>query len=284
MSLPKPPVFWILSDRSAILVLAVVGGFVASAGYIKLFGLFVTSITGNLVVATTSGFYPDGGVVPRVLVMVVFAAGAVTAKVISFRLKYKLKTLIWNTAILLFACEAIMLLLAIAFGVYIEFWGSGFEQRDSWQVYVQASLLAFAMGIHNAASLEVIENCPATTMVTSTFVKIAMSAADTAQFYASLKGCADYDYNGGETSIEEKYLNARATFCSNFVLLVFFVLGAVLGAISVLYIGFWCLFAPLSLILIIITSVQLCKMKHNAQQVNGATSDVTTAVAENGEL
>eukprot|EP01032_Pedospumella_encystans_P026991 gene26991-30513_t len=139
MSLPKPPVFGILSDRSAILVLAVVGGFVASAGYMKLFGLFVTSITGNLVVATTSGFYSDGSVVARVLVMVVFAAGA--------------------------------------------FWRSGFDRLDTWQTYVQASLLAFAMGIHNAASLEVIENCPATTMVTSTFVKIAMSAADTAQYY-----------------------------------------------------------------------------------------------------
>eukprot|EP01032_Pedospumella_encystans_P026054 gene26054-29428_t len=236
MSLPKPPVFWILSDRSAILVLAVVGGFVASAGYMKLFGLFVTSITGNLVVATTSGFYSDGSVVARVLVMAVFATGAVLTKILSFRLKYKLKANIWNTAILLFACEAIVLLLSIVFGVYIQFWRSGFDRLDSWQTYVQASLLAFAMGIHNAASLEVIENCPATTMVTSTFVKIAMSAADTAQYYVSLKGCADYDYNRGEATIEEKFLNARATFCSNFILLVFFVLGAIIGAISVLYI------------------------------------------------
>ena len=221
MSLPKPPVFWILSDRSAILVLAVVGGFVASAGYMKLFGLFVTSITGNLVVATTSGFYSDGSVVARVLVMAVFATGAVLTKILSFRLKYKLKANKWNTAILLFSCEAIVLLLSIAFGVYIQFWRSGFDRLDTWQTYVQASLLAFAMGIHNAASLEVIENCPATTMVTSTFVKIAMSAADTAQYYVSLKGCADYDYNQGEATIEEKFLNARATFCSNFILLVF---------------------------------------------------------------
>lgn len=260
------------------MILAVVGGFVASAGYIKLFGLFTTSITGNLLVACTSGFYRNGGILARVLVTVVFATGAFTAKMLSFRLKYKLKTNVWDAAIVLFSCEAIVLASSITFGVYIEFWGPGFQYLDSWQTYVQASLLAFAMGIHNGASLKVIENCPATTMVTSTFVKIAMSAADTAQYYVSLKGCADYDFNG-ELSLEEKFLNARETFCKYFTLLVFFLLGAIMGAVSVLNIGFWCLFAPFSLIVIIIASVQWCKVKvtHNERDTRPALNNTASA-------
>lgn len=268
-SMQKPQVFRILNDQSAILVLAIVGGFVASAGYIKLFNLFTTSVTGNLVVACTSGFYHNGGILSRVLVTLVFAAGAFSTKVLSFRLKYKLKTSPWTTATVLFSCEAVVLALSLAFGVYIDHWGLSFPSLDSWETYVQASLMALSMGIHNGASLEVIDNCPATTMVTSTVVKTAMSAADTVQFYVSWQGCADYDFRD-ETSIEERFKKARDTFCRNSILLVFFVLGTVLGAVSVLYIGFWCLLVPLSLVLIIITSVQLSKVTHR-QQDNQST-------------
>ncbi len=38
-----------LSDVSAVWLLAFVGGFVDAAGYVKLFGVFTSSITGNLV-------------------------------------------------------------------------------------------------------------------------------------------------------------------------------------------------------------------------------------------
>ena len=52
--------FAYISDDVAIILLAIVGGFVDSAGYLKLQGLFTSSITGNLVASSSSMVHMDG--------------------------------------------------------------------------------------------------------------------------------------------------------------------------------------------------------------------------------
>jgi uncharacterized membrane protein YoaK (UPF0700 family) len=50
----KSKVFAHLADTDVVHLLAFIGGFIDAAGYIKIKGVFTSSITGNLVVACAS--------------------------------------------------------------------------------------------------------------------------------------------------------------------------------------------------------------------------------------
>jgi uncharacterized membrane protein YoaK (UPF0700 family) len=96
MSSKDASVFFLLTNKTAVLVFAFVGGFVDAAGYMKLYGLFTSSITGNLVVACTAGLKYGDGVFARLFVTGAFSFAAFATTLLFLRLKYKLKMNQWD--------------------------------------------------------------------------------------------------------------------------------------------------------------------------------------------
>ena len=247
-------VFYLLSNRTVVLVLAFVGGFVDSAGYMKLFGLFTSSITGNLVVACTTGFREGDGVWARLFVTLAFMVGAFVTTLFYLRLKYKLKVNPWDIGIVLFSCEAIALAVAGAIGIYINHTSAGYGHIDSWETILEGTLLALSMGIHNAAAQDVVPSCPSTTVMTMTMVKTSMLAANTLQFFLASKGLDVYDHMELDVVLE-KFHTARTKLLDHVVQVMCFATGAVVGAVLALHINFWCLGLPLMMILAVVASI-----------------------------
>ena len=216
-----------------MLVLAFVGGFVDAAGYMKLYGLFTSSITGNLVVACTAGLKYGDGVFARLFVTGAFSFAAFATTLLFLRLKYKLKMNRWDIGIFLFSSEAIMLAVAAAIGIYLDHLSNGFPEQDSWHTILEGTLLAMSMGIHNAAAQDVIPSCPSTTVMTMTIVKMSMLAANTLEFFLAAKGLSVYDHLD-PLVIQEKFTVARGKFFDHLEQILFFVVGAVAGAVLAL--------------------------------------------------
>ena len=79
-------VFAHLSDAAVVHLLAFVGGYIDAAGYLKIKGVFTSSITGNLVVACAS-VSSLKGVICRSCVCVAFTAAGCVSSLISMKLR-----------------------------------------------------------------------------------------------------------------------------------------------------------------------------------------------------
>eukprot|EP00128_Syssomonas_multiformis_P011125 Colp12_sorted_trinity150504_noHs@24000 len=254
-------IFYLLTNRTVVLVLAFVGGFIDSAGYMKLFGLFTSSITGNLVVACATGFREGDGVWARVAVTLAFMVGAFVTTLFYLRLKHKLKVNQWDIGIVLFSCEAIALAVAGAIGIYLNHTSAGYGHIDSWETILEGALLALSMGIHNAAAQDVIPSCPSTTVMTMTMVKTSMLAANAVQYFLASKGLGVYDHVELAVVLD-KLQTARTKFCDHVVQILCFAAGAVVGAVLALHVQFWSLGLPLVMILAVVSSIQAAKAQH----------------------
>lgn len=268
-----------LSLRCAILMLAFVGGFVDSAGYYKLFGLFTSSATGNLIVACTAIVKDSGGVFARVFVTLAFAVGAMAATSLYIRLKYVKKVNTWTSTIILFMGEVSALLLAFAIGVYLEYTPEQFPSLESWQSILVGSLLGLSMGIHNGVVLAILPDAPATTNATMTIVKTSGFAAYCIEFALIRCGVLSLHPETSQVSIGQRLSENFYSFVDYVVLVVAFVLGALAGAALVLEIQLWCLAVPVVILLLILTDIFIAKRRNTAactagSQGRGAWLDV----------
>ena len=111
------PLFLNLSNKTVVLCLSFIGGFIDATGYIKLYGLFTSSITGNLVVACTGFFGHSVGVFARIFVSVAFAFGAFATTFYTIRLRTAFKRDQWVIGMQLFSAEIISLFVTMIFPV-----------------------------------------------------------------------------------------------------------------------------------------------------------------------
>eukprot|EP01032_Pedospumella_encystans_P018764 gene18764-21355_t len=148
-----PPVYFWLSNETIVSIFSFMGGYVDAVSYMKLFGIFTTMVTGNIIAASTTGFREgDESAIVRVLITAVFAAGIFTSSSLYLILRHIVKINRWSIGIILFTCEAFALAIATIVGVYLEYKASGYPHVGSWQVLLIAGLLSWAMGIHCAAT------------------------------------------------------------------------------------------------------------------------------------
>jgi uncharacterized membrane protein YoaK (UPF0700 family) len=159
----------------AVFILSFVGGFVDSAIFISLFGLFTASVTGNLISIVAIG---ERERISRFTVTATFFTGAAFSSIISNIAvacgAKKQKTI----AALLLSIEVIILLsLALAGHIFKDQIKTltGVDQPLSLALGVVAS---FAMGIQNGLCRECFSSFPQTTVLTSTLVAEAQNIAD----------------------------------------------------------------------------------------------------------
>eukprot|EP01039_Chlorochromonas_danica_P008391 gene8391-9250_t len=264
----------------AVLLLSFVGGYVDALGYIKLDGLFTSSITGNLVAACTAIDH-NQGVLARAFVSIAFALAAALSVVAILRLKIVREWKKRSIGILLFSLEIVFFIIVIPLGLHYNDEISSDGAIFRWPLILVGSLLGASMGVHNAAAKEYIPNCPATTVMTMTLVSVSISWAQmvtySAAHYLGLtllpKGKPiPQDY---ENQMMTKAEASIASFSKVIKPLIFFLIGAFIGAVITKYGSFWALFVPIGLIVWLVADIILSRVfRPRTPLLNNAQSHV----------
>ena len=150
-------------------VLSFNGGYVDTAGFIALQGLFTAHVTGNFVTIGSALIFGTSGVVAKLLALPVFCLVVIVTRLASFHLPQNRTAL--NTMLLV---KLALLLLGAYFAVH---WGP-FQNGDSWAALSTGMTFVAAMAIQNAIHRIHLSAAPPTTLMTGTTTQIMIDVAD----------------------------------------------------------------------------------------------------------
>jgi uncharacterized membrane protein YoaK (UPF0700 family) len=250
-------IFAHVADTDIIHVLAFVGGFVDAAGYIKIRGVFTSSITGNLVVACAS-VTSLSGVICRSCVSIAFAAGAGFSAMLALKLRLAHSFSLPYLALVLFSLEIVMLAITWAVGHYLDQRIIDSNNLDEWPVVLLGCFMGASMGFHNVAAKESITGCPPTTVMTSTLINVSSGLSNSLGLFISSCGLMRLTppngLNGSYKRLtkEEKsilFAVGSEMFFKTVVLikpLISFLVGALIGAVTMEHGSFHCLAIPIA--------------------------------------
>ena len=273
MTTPSPRFFALLGDMDVVHLLAFVGGFVDTAGYLRLLGVFTSSITGNLVVATAS-VASLRGVVCRSSVCVVFFASGGLAAAMSLRLRLAHGVSQREACALLFGLEIALIIASWALGIRYDSELLANVDIDYPVNVLIACLLGASMGFHNVAAKEAIANCPPTTVMTSTMINVAQNLSNTIEYGLAKRAllrlqpraegatrclpCCTVALSAEQTkALTAKFDDAAAKFLSSAKPLVAFIVGCIIGAATVDKGSWHCLAIPVAAVCTIVGDVML---------------------------
>jgi uncharacterized membrane protein YoaK (UPF0700 family) len=199
------------------LLLSFTAGYVDTAGFLALQGLFTAHVTGNFVTLGASLALGTSGAVAKLLALPVFCAVVIAVRLLSSLLSRQVR------AVFEFMLVLKMILLIVGAALAVRF--GPFHDGDSWQAILTGMVLVAAMAIQNAVHRIYLGSAPPTTLMTGTTTQIMIDFAD-----LILPGSA------------KSHSNARLTKMSVNVLV--FALGC--GAAALLFMRFkmWCFVLP----------------------------------------
>jgi len=146
------------------------GGFVDTAGFLALHGLFTAHVTGNFVTLGAAIALGTSGILAKLLALPTFCVVVMLARIVGGKLPGlgadRLRTLLLVKVALLAAGGG----LAIAWGPFAD--------GDAWQAIVTGMLLVSAMAIQNAVNRVHFAKLPPTTIMTGTSTQIMIDFAD----------------------------------------------------------------------------------------------------------
>jgi uncharacterized membrane protein YoaK (UPF0700 family) len=155
------------------LLLSLNAGFVDTAGFLALQGLFTAHVTGNFVTLGASMVLGTSGAVAKLLALPVFCMVVISVRLLSsalLRQKRPALKIILGVKVALLIAGAV---LAIHFGP--------FHNGDAWQAVVTGMVLVAAMAIQNAAHRIHLGSAPPSTLMTGTTTQIMIDLADMIQ-------------------------------------------------------------------------------------------------------
>jgi uncharacterized membrane protein YoaK (UPF0700 family) len=161
----------LLSNRATLpLLLSLNAGYVDTAGFLALQGLFTAHVTGNFVTLGASLALGTSGALAKLLALPVFCAVVIAMRllntVLSNRNRPALELLIALKVLLLIVGAA----LAIRFGP--------FHDADSWRAVLTGVVLVAAMAIQNAFHRMHLGSVPPSTLMTGTTTQVMIDIAD----------------------------------------------------------------------------------------------------------
>ena len=152
------------------LLLSFTAGYVDTAGFLALQGLFTAHVTGNFVTLGASLVLGTSGAVAKLLALPVFCAVVMAVRLLSSLLSKHLRAvfevMLGIKIVLLIAGAA----LAVKFGP--------FHDGDSWKAIVTGMVLVAAMAIQNAIHRIYLGSAPPSTLMTGTTTQIMLDVAD----------------------------------------------------------------------------------------------------------
>jgi uncharacterized membrane protein YoaK (UPF0700 family) len=194
------------------------GGYVDTAGYIALQGLFTAHVTGNFVTIGSALVFGTSGVLAKLLALPVFCTVIVLIRLASFHLprnRSALQTML--------TVKLVLLML----GAYLAIRLGPFVNGDAWSAILTGMTLVSAMAIQNAVHRIYLGTAPPTTLMTGTTTQIMIDAAD------AIRGLSP---------------DARATTLLRLrhmsVAILTFAFGAAAAAYLFSQLGAWCFLVP----------------------------------------
>lgn len=195
------------------------GGYVDTAGFLALHGLFTAHVTGNFVTFGAAMVYGTSGAVSKLIALPVFCAVVFLTRLCSFRLSAVGLPVLRSMLFLQFG------LLIAAAGFAIRF--GPFTDGDSGTAMLTGMTLVAAMAIQNAAHRIHLANDPPTTLMTGTTTQLMIDLSDLFQRLSSDATEA--------TRSRLKKLSASV---------LVFALGCAIAAIGYVYFELWCFAIP----------------------------------------
>ena len=152
------------------LLLSLTAGYVDTAGFLALQGLFTAHVTGNFVTLGASLALGTSGTVAKLLALPVFCIVVIASRwfgtLLSHRSAHPFVPLLVIKVLLLVAGAG----LAIHFGP--------FHDGDSWQAILTGMVLVAAMAIQNAVHRVHLSSSPPSTLMTGTTTQVMLDIAD----------------------------------------------------------------------------------------------------------
>ena len=253
-----------IGDANGVLLLAFIGGFIDAAGYLRLQGVFTSSITGNLVVmaASVTNSY---GALCRSMISLAFTLAAAVGCYVSLRLRLKNKMKLKPLSIILFTLEIILLGVVWILGVIFDDNIIASKSLDDPYLILVACIMGASMGFQNIAVKETFPSFPATTVMTSTLVNLGANGAST--FYYSLSNYLILNTSTATTSEQnnDEIIKANKSksadfynkLIANIKPVAIFILGGIIGAVTIAHISFHCIFIPILILLFLILDTYL---------------------------
>ena len=202
------------------MVLSVNGGYVDTAGYLALQGLFTSHVTGNFVTLGAALVFGTSGVLAKVIALPVFCVMVALVRLLSYALARRkmpeLRVLLGLQLVLLLAGGA----LAIRLGPFMD--------GDAWQALVTGMTLVGAMAVQNAVQRMHLGTAPPTTIMTGNTTAVMIDLADLVYLARSTPGAAA----------------ARARASRLIGNIASFAIGCAAAALLFATVGVWCFAVP----------------------------------------
>lgn len=161
--MPGPPIV-------VPVMLSGLAGYVDTAGFVALQGLFTAHVTGNFVTLGASLVTGTSGAVAKLLALPTFCAVVIVTRLASYALPRRRLPILRTMLTLKVALLTLGALLAIRFGP--------FKCGDSWFAIATGLDLVSAMSIQNAAHRIHMSSAPPTTLMTGTTTQMMVDLAD----------------------------------------------------------------------------------------------------------
>ena len=155
---------------STAALLSITGGYVDTAGFLALKGLFTAHVTGNFVTLGAALVLGSAGTIGKLLALPVFCIVVMGTRLLGYRLKGTPDTVLRKMLVL----QAV--LLAIAGGLAV--WLGPFSDVDATPALITGMVLVAGMAIQNTAHRAYLSNEPPSTIMTSTTTQIMIDIAD----------------------------------------------------------------------------------------------------------
>ena len=200
-------------------VLSFNGGYVDTAGYLALQGLFSAHVTGNFVTIGAALVFGTSGIVAKLLALPVFCSVTVATRLVSFNLERG------NRPVLETMLTLKLLLLMLGAGLAI---GLGpFSNGDAWPAILTGMTLVSAMAIQNTVHRIHLGASPPTTIMTGTTTQLMIDVADVIH---------------GLPPETREAIRLRMRRMS--VAMLMFAVGAATAALLFVSVGIWCFILP----------------------------------------
>jgi uncharacterized membrane protein YoaK (UPF0700 family) len=152
------------------LLLSLNAGYVDTAGFLALQGLFTAHVTGNFVTLGAALVMGSSGILAKLLALPVFCAVVISARLFGTWLSKRHASVFEILVGLKVVLLVVGAVLAIHFGP--------FPNGDRWQAVMTGMVLVAAMAIQNAVHRVHLGSAPPSTLMTGTTTQVMLDLAD----------------------------------------------------------------------------------------------------------
>jgi len=152
------------------LSLSMNGGYVDTAGFLALQGLFTAHVTGNFVTFGATLVMGTSGAVAKLLALPVFCAVVILVRLLGAVFAHTRLPVLGTMLGLKLVLLCVAAVLALRFGP--------FSNGDSWRAIATGMTLVSAMGVQNAVHRIHLGTAPPSTLMTGTTTQIMIDLAD----------------------------------------------------------------------------------------------------------